>query len=430
MNRWSWFWFEPGSASALGLCRLVFFAGLCLWQFHVDYADWAAYSPVLWMPIWLFDRFNLPPLSSGALEAVQAVWKVSLVFGAVGLFTRAAAVVAFILGVYLLGLPHNFGQTQHFDTLAVFVLGAFAVSHAGRAWSIDALVAAARRRSPRLPAPSGEYTWPIRFVWVAMSLIFFAAGVSKLRQSGLEWAFSDNLAMLLRRQQYHISDGEPLTSWGLAVAQYPWLSQGMAAASLTIETLFPLALFSRAARLLLVPAGLAFLIGIRTLMGPTFEQFMICFVFWVPWHQVAPAVRHWVAGRRPSSVVVVYDGACGLCAGCIAVFARLDLLQRVRLVDVVADRDSVAAQYPALDLDACLGEMHVIDRRGRVTRGFDAFRSIAWFLPLGWPLLPALYLPSVPMVGRRVYRAVAARRHRHTCIVPVVSSTPVSGRAS
>jgi len=32
----------------------------------------------------------------------------------------------------------------------------------------------------------------------------------------------------------------------------------------------------------LVPAGLLFLIGIRGLTGPTFEQFMICYVFWVP----------------------------------------------------------------------------------------------------------------------------------------------------
>ena len=44
--------------------------------------------------------------------------------------------------------------------------------------------------------------------------------------------------------------------------------------------------FSRTARYILVPAGLAFLIGIRALMGPTFEQFMLCYVFWVPWQRV------------------------------------------------------------------------------------------------------------------------------------------------
>jgi hypothetical protein len=53
-----------------------------------------------------------------------------------------------------------------------------------------------------------------------------------------------------------------------------------------IETLFPLSLFSRHARRILVPAGLLFLVGIRALMGPTFEQFMLCYVFWIPWRTV------------------------------------------------------------------------------------------------------------------------------------------------
>jgi len=34
----------------------------------------------------------------------------------------AKIVVAALLGTYLLGLPHNFGATQHFDTLVVFAL--------------------------------------------------------------------------------------------------------------------------------------------------------------------------------------------------------------------------------------------------------------------------------------------------------------------
>ena len=97
------------------------------------------------------------------------------------------------VGAYLMGLPHNFGQTQHFDTLVVFASGALALSRAGDACSFDGLIAAARGRSLSPPPDDGEYRWPIRFVWVAMALIFCAAGVSKLRHSGLEWIFSDNL---------------------------------------------------------------------------------------------------------------------------------------------------------------------------------------------------------------------------------------------
>jgi predicted DCC family thiol-disulfide oxidoreductase YuxK len=407
MRVWTRFWFTPAPASTLGFCRALFFLGLCLWQIPLDYAPWGEYSSALWMPIPLFEWLRIPLLPSAALDAVQILLKISLVFGAIGLLTRPATLVAFVLGTYLMGLPHNFGQTQHFDALIVFVLGALAISRAGDAWSIDALVAAARRGSAERPPDSAEYGWPIRFVWVAMALIFWAAGLSKLRHSGLEWIFSDNLALLLRRQQYHISDGEPLTSWGITVARHPWMAQTMAGMSVLVETMFPLALFSRTARLLLVPAALSFLIGIRVLMGPTFEQFMICFVFWIPWHQVAAAVRSRVPQRQPGRVVL-HDRSCRLCAQSVAVFTRLDLLQRLQFANVAAESDW-PERYPGLDRDTCATELHVLTPRGQLLRGFDAYRSLAWVLPLGWVMLPVLYLPGVPALGRRIYRLASHR---------------------
>jgi len=292
VDRWNHFWFEPGSATALGICRALFFSTLLLWQWPHDFAPWGGYASVFWMPIWLFDTFHVPALSAPALSAIQAIWKAALFFAAIGLFTRVAMAVAFVLGTYLMGLPHNFGQTQHFDTLVVFACGALAISRAADAVSMDAWIASRRPVSSfGAPRDDGEYTWPIRFVWVAMAMIFCAAGISKLRHSGLEWIFSDNLGLLLQRQQYHISDGEPWTNWGLWVAQHPWIARSFAASAVTIETLFPLALFSRRARWILVPAGLLFLVGIRALMGPTFEQFMLCYLFWIPWGKVASRSR-------------------------------------------------------------------------------------------------------------------------------------------
>ena len=43
MNAWNRFWFTPAPASTLGLCRALFFLGLCAWQFPRDYAPWAGY---------------------------------------------------------------------------------------------------------------------------------------------------------------------------------------------------------------------------------------------------------------------------------------------------------------------------------------------------------------------------------------------------
>lgn len=296
-REWNRFWFEPGPASNLGLCRLLFFGMLCVWMFPHDFSAWGSYSRVFWMPVSLFRVAHIGPLPVDALFIVQAVWKASLAFAAIGLFARPAMIVAALLGFYLMGLPHNFGQTQHFDTLVVLSMGALALSRAGDAYSADAWLGRNGRRTSECDA---EYTWPIRFVWVAMSLIFFAAGISKLRHSGLDWIFSDSFSLFLLRQQYHISDGDPLTTWGIVVAHHPWLSHAMAASAVTVETLFPIVLFSRRARLVLVPGGLLFLVGIRLLMGPTFEQFMMCYVFWVPWDRVAVIVRgyaHTDSGR-------------------------------------------------------------------------------------------------------------------------------------
>jgi hypothetical protein len=293
VRRWNDFWFTPGSPVTLGICRLLFFGTLLVWQWPHDFRPWGAYSSVFWMPIWLFDTFGVPAFQPYVLGWIQIVWKVSLLLSAIGLFTRAAMSVAFLAGLYLMGLPHNFGQTQHFDTLVVFASGALALSRAGDAVSLDAWIAR-RVHWTRAATDPGEYTWPIRFVWVAMALIFCAAGISKWRHSGLEWIFSDNLALLLQRQQYHISDGEPWTDWGLWVARHGLVARLMAAAAVGVETLFPLALFSRAARWVMVPAGLLFLIGIRALMGPTFEQFMLCYVFWVPWERLLYNARSYV----------------------------------------------------------------------------------------------------------------------------------------
>src|SRR5207249_2194720 len=92
---------------------------------------------------------------------------------------------------------------------------------------------------------------------------------------------------------------DPLTSWGLSVAQHGWLCRLLAAVTIAIEVGFPLALISRRARWILVPAELGMQIGIRVLMGPSFEQFVICYLFWVPWDRVGSelaAQRHRESG--------------------------------------------------------------------------------------------------------------------------------------
>jgi HTTM domain len=286
-KRWMHFWFEPVEPLNLGLCRVLFFGALFLLYWDYDPARWADKLDSLWMPVWLFEILKLPVLSSGSLALFHSVWITSLATSCVGLFTRASTICSFILGVYLLGLPLNFGKVSHGEALVVFVLGIMALSRCGDSSSVDRFVRKARQGSEpsvQRPRVSGEYTWPVRVVWVLFALIFFGAGVAKLRQSGLEWIFSDNMAILLMRAQMQ---GQAVLPFASYVREYPWLGQLVAAGTIVVEVGYPLVLFSSRARWILVPGAFSMQIGISLLMGITFRDWLILNLFWVRWPCVA-----------------------------------------------------------------------------------------------------------------------------------------------
>jgi predicted DCC family thiol-disulfide oxidoreductase YuxK len=410
------------SGENLGAARAIFYAGVLLLYAAEDLSAWGDVDRVFWMPIWAFKRLAISPAGPGLLEVLEWTFKGALLCGALGLAPRTASGVCCVLGFYLFGLPHNFGQTYHFDAILVFVFAILAVAHCGDAVSIHAL------RKRHRPEPSGEYRWPARLVRVTMALVFCAAGLSKLRRSGLEWAFSENMSVVLTKSHYGLSDADPLVDWGLFIAQSPVLSQGLAFMSLVVETAFPLALVSRRAAWLLVPGAFMMLVGIRVLMGPTFGGFLLVFAFWIPWTAVAAALRNaWPARGR---YAMLYDGSCGVCRRTVDVVRRLDVLGRVDVLDVADDWPSIERQYPTLSRAACLDEMHVLRPDGRGERGFDAYRALARALPVAWVIVPALYLPGVRSIGQAVYKSVARRRTLHGCALSPAPRAPASGGRS
>ena len=340
-------------------------------------------------------------------------------FAVIGFFTRLSIFISFALGLYLLGLPNCWGKTGHGDAMLMLITGVFVIARSGDGWSLDGLLRAARRRDTRaIEQPlSGEYTWPIRCGQLILSMVFFNAGCTKLIRSGLDWVTSDNMAILLL--QHHYSSA-PLTNWGLYLARYPLLCKIMAGSSLATELLFPLALISKWARRTIVPACFMMQIGIGVFMGIYFTQFMVCYLFFVPW----PRIGKWLLGftsDKPAAEIF-FDGTCGLCQGTVAVVRRLDLLNKVRFRDIAHEWPAVSASYPALDYQRAMEDMHLVDPAGRMHVGFDAYRYLARILPLGWLFLPFLYLPGVRWIGIKIYSFVAARRSGIACAVPVKST--------
>ncbi len=390
----------------------------------MDYTAWARVSRVFWQPVSFFRTLGLGVLPPAGLAAASVIWKVLLLTSAAGFLTRFSTAGAFVLGTYLMGMTHSFGKIHHDNGVLVFAMGILALSRCGDGWSVDSLVRAARRPLAAPPAPGGEYTWPIRMMWLVMSFVFFGAGVSKLRHSGLEWITDNTLQNILLRSNDPLAHpaAVPPTDWGLWLAGVPWLCMAVGAASLALELFFPLALFSRWARRIVVPGVFAVQIGISVIMGPDFLRFLVCYLFWVPWNRMGETINR-AAARRPRHVLI-YDGACGVCRRTVAVLRRLDVLGRVEFLDALSDWPRIQAANPSLSQEECLATMHVVTADGRIEKGYDAYRALSWSLPLLWPIAPLLYAPGVPVLGRRIYAAVSARRHRAGCPVPAGSAVP------
>jgi hypothetical protein len=148
------------------------------------------------------------------------------------------------------------------------------------------------------PAPSGRYGWPIRTVWLIVSLIFASAGVAKLRAAGLAWVHPENLTTILVQHQYHYGGMAP-TTWGLTIGQYPGVVVLLATGTLLIELGMIAAMFSPRVRAVLVPAAVMMLGGFSRLLGVTFTPLAVTCLFFVPWDRAGTRLlaHAWSAGR-------------------------------------------------------------------------------------------------------------------------------------
>lgn len=290
MSGWMNFWFERSSPNDLGISRAVFFGAMFLCFSTHSFKDWANVSRVFWKPHTFFRLFRIPLLGYTTLFALEVAWKILLFMACLGLATRFTVAGSFLIGLYLLGLPNCFMKIRHNDGLPVLIMGILAFSRCGDGFSLDQLLF-----SGQLPsAPSGgggDYTWPVRMIWLIISLTLFATGYAKIKRSGLAWANSGNLSVTLRSMHYWSGPKDPLVNWGLWIAEQPVLCWLLGIFTLVLEFGFPLALFWPGVRWFFVGGGFLMLLSFRFLMGMSFLTFAICQFFWVPWERLWMMIR-------------------------------------------------------------------------------------------------------------------------------------------
>ncbi len=287
IDRWNNFFFAPKGPRDLAICRILFCGGMLVHLSLNPYWRWANVAHAFYRKVWLYRALGLSIVSEPWLKTMQFTAMGLFLLAMLGLLTRVSLAAATLWILYLFALPSSFGKTGHGDAILVLITFVLAVSRCDEAYSLEHLLRTRLRNSPgRKPGvtPSGEYQWPLQLCRILLALVFFGAGVTKLRRSGLDWITTDNFANLIT-QHLHLGH-RPITHWGLTIARHPALYKPLAAATILGELFFPLALFSRTAKKFIIPLAFITQILIGLIIGVWFVQFMLCYLFFVPWAEV------------------------------------------------------------------------------------------------------------------------------------------------
>jgi predicted DCC family thiol-disulfide oxidoreductase YuxK len=428
-NGWIVFFFTPADPTPLGLIRVAtgLLAFWSLLVFGIDlhdyfgstgWADPAAIRALEGPWAWSF-WFMVPD------PWLTPVWWVCLaVLGlfAVGLFSRVTSILGWVIVVSTVRrVPialYGFDQI-----LSVLLLYLAATGASGQAVSLDCFwrrwrqartIAAsspgsnqdrrlARRFGPGesgVPAATVSANLALRLVQLHLVVIYGMAGLAKLQ--GPSWWNGTSLWKTMTTGEFVVLDFTALASWPLLINLLTHLS-------LALELLYPVFIWVRLVRPVLLAGVAALHLGIAV-MSPGLTEFALAMLAGNLAFVSGRWLRGLVADPAAPALRVVFDGGCPRCRATLALITAAD---PDRVVDPVDLTDiNVPSIHAGLTREDCMRSMHVVYRNGRVAAGFDGARAIAARLPLFWPLAIFGYVPGVAWLGRRVYNRLAATRPR------------------
>ncbi len=427
---WNTFFFTPADPTALGLIRAAV-GLLALWSllvFGLDLHDyfgsdgWAEPSAIRMAqraPVWSF-WFLVP---DSALRLAWIGCLVVLALYIVGLFSRWTAVMAWLIVVSTVRrLPIAlFGFDQVISPLALYL----AVTGAsGQAVSLDRFLrrwrqarsaaaspapvhasGASRGRrvtpeEPGVPVPTISSNLALRLIQLHLVLIYAMAGLGKLQ--GPSWWNGMAIWRTMTAGEFVVGNFTALVQWPLVV-------NFLTHFSLALELLYPILIWVRIARPLLLASALAMHVGIAVI-NPGLTEFSVAMLAANLAFVSGSWLRGLATGGDTPALRVLFDGACPRCRASMALVTAADPGRVIEPVDLTAV--DVRTIHPELTRESCLRSMHAVSATGRVSSGFDAVRSIWAGLPLFWPIAAVAHFPGVALLGRKVYNHLAATRPR------------------
>lgn len=278
----------PVDALALGMIRAALCTFVLLDVLLTDFVDLGRLPTTVMRPTgamqmlpWkLYDLLVTPR----GMLALKFLLLLSLAAAATGYFTAASTKSAALLFLFYQGLIRSFGHFNHDEMPVAYMLICLAFVPCGDAFSLDNRLGRAGKRVGDL-----IYGYPILLMRCLLAWSYFSSALIKLRVSGLGYFSADNLP---RMAIMHSLDNLHRTHFRLAF----WLPgvRGITMLALVLvfvwEIAFPLAIFSRTARRIILPFGLLFHLLTALFMNLSFPYHVAAYAVFIDWPRVAQRV--------------------------------------------------------------------------------------------------------------------------------------------
>ncbi|MFQ5702929.1 MAG: HTTM domain-containing protein [Gemmatimonadales bacterium] len=299
---WNRFWFRPESAWNLAAARIVFGVHALWILLSRDLAGISASPPEFWasVPRAALWRFLIFPGHLSFEHVLQWLTMVLLVGVVLGIHPRITCLMSALL-LYHLAPYENImwypGPTERGFEVSVLSLVTLAFAPCTDVWAL---------RVPtrgRVGTRSWHYNWPLCVMQLFVAQIYLFAGYAKLFHVGLGWISGDTIRNLILAydQAFQTVSVRPLGPW---IAERPMLCFAIALGAVAMDLVFVVAVFSKRSRIVMIPAAIAFHIGILLTTTIYFLNWPQLLIF-VNWDWVRHRMHRSPATAQPPALETV-----------------------------------------------------------------------------------------------------------------------------
>ena len=283
----------PTDAAALGSIRAAICGFVLIEVLLTDFVDLGRLPTTVMRPTavmqifgWGFYEALVTPKGMLALKLLLVV---AFATATAGYFTSFSTKAAALLFLFHQGILRSFGHFNHDEMPLAYILIVLAFVPSGDAVSIDSILGVSRKRAGDL-----VYGFPILLMRSLLAWSYFSSALIKLRVAGFGYFNADNLPTLAI---LHSLDNLHDTQYRLAF----WLPNIRGFATLMIvlivlwEFTFPLAIFSKRGRRIILPLGVVFHVSTIFFMNLSFPYHLAAYAVFIDWPRLGSRIR----GSRP-----------------------------------------------------------------------------------------------------------------------------------